>query len=135
MDEDERGGTWTLLTGHGRVLAEIACHPGARVRDISAVVGLTERTVQAIVTDLDKAGYITRTRAGRRTIYVVRPDSAFRHAAQEGLRIGPFLAALARPGNGGTEPGVGPGAAAAVHAPAGRNGPAPAAPEPQRTRS
>jgi len=135
MSEDERGGSWTLLTGHGRVLAEIASTPGARVRDISAVVGLTERTVQAIVTDLDEAGYITRTRTGRRTIYAVRPDSPFRHAAQEGLRIGPFLAALARPGNAGTEPGAGPGAAAAAHAPARRDAPAPAAPGPQRTRS
>jgi hypothetical protein len=97
---DRHGGSWTLLTGHGRVLAEIASNPGARVRDISAVVGLTERTVQAIVADLDEAGYISRTRTGRRTIYAVRPDSPFRHAAQDGLRIGPFLAALTRPGSG-----------------------------------
>jgi hypothetical protein len=122
--EDEGGGNWTLLTGHGRVLAEIASNPGARVRDISAVVGLTERTVQAIVADLDEAGYITRTRAGRRTIYAVRPDSPFRHAAQEGLQIGPFLAALARPGS------AGPGAAAVAHAPGRRDGPGTSAPAP-----
>jgi hypothetical protein len=89
------GGTWTLLTGHGHVLVEIARNPEARIRDISAAVGLTERTVQAIVADLEAAGYLTRTRTGRRTVYTVNPDSVFRHSAQEGLRVGPFLDLLA----------------------------------------
>jgi MarR family len=88
------GGTWTLLTGHGHVLVEIARDPEARIRDISAAVGLTERTVQAIVADLEAAGYLTRTRNGRRTKYSVNYDSLFRHSAQEGLRVGPFLALL-----------------------------------------
>jgi DNA-binding Lrp family transcriptional regulator len=73
------------------VLVEIARNPYARIRDISPVVGLTERTVQAIVADLDAAGYLTRTRVGRRTRYTVNPDSPFRHSAQEGLRVGPML--------------------------------------------
>ena len=90
----DSGGAWTLLTGHGHVLVEIARDPGARIRDISAAVALTERTVQAIVADLETAGYLTRTRTGRRTRYTVNHDSLFRHSAQEGLRIGPFLALL-----------------------------------------
>jgi hypothetical protein len=47
--------------------------------------------VQAIVADLETAGYLTRTRIGRRTRYTVNPDSPFRHSAQEGLRVGPLL--------------------------------------------
>src|SRR2546429_5218270 len=89
-DRDQSGGSWTLLTGHGHVLVEIARNPGTRIRDISAVVGLTERTVQAIVADLEAAGYLTRTRTGRRTRYTVNHDSMFRHPAQEGHRIGPL---------------------------------------------
>ena len=92
---DQSGGTWTLLTGHGHVLVEIARNPEARIRDISPVVGLTERSVQAIVADLEAAGYLTRTRAGRRVVYTVNRDSLFRHSAQEGHRIGPFLDMLA----------------------------------------
>src|ERR1700761_6310218 len=92
MSEPDRGrGNWTLLTGHGHVLVEIARHPGARIRDISPVVGLTERSVQAIVADLEAEGYLTRTRTGRRVVYIVNPDSLFRHKAQDGHRIGPFL--------------------------------------------
>jgi MarR family len=89
------GGSWTLLTGHAHVLVEIARNPEARIRDISAAAGLTERSVQAIVADLEDAGYLTRTRIGRRTVYTVNPDSQFRHSAQEGLRVGPFLDLLA----------------------------------------
>jgi DNA-binding MarR family transcriptional regulator len=92
---DQNGGSWTLLTGHGHVLVEIARNPKARIRDISPVVGLTERTVQAIVADLEAAGYLTRTRMGRRVRYTVNRDSLFRHSAQEGLRVGPFLDLLA----------------------------------------
>lgn len=91
MSDDGSSRSWTLLTGHGHVLVEIARNPEARIRDISPVVGLTERTVQAIVADLEAAGYLTRTRVGRRTRYTVNPDSPFRHPAQEGLRVGPFL--------------------------------------------
>jgi DNA-binding MarR family transcriptional regulator len=103
-DPDQSGGTWTLLTGHGHVLVEIARNPKARIRDISPVVGLTDRTVQAIVADLEAGGYLTRTRMGRRVIYTVNRDSLFRHSAQEGLRVGPLLDLLAA-----SEGDLGPG--------------------------
>ncbi len=104
-DPDQNGGNWTLLTGHGHVLVEIARNPGARIRDISAAVGLAERTVQAIVADLEAAGYLTRTRTGRRTRYTVNHDSMFRHPAQDGHRIGPFLSVLAASGEDARMPG------------------------------
>jgi hypothetical protein len=62
--------------------------------------------VQAIVADLGAAGYLTRTRIGRRTRYTVDPDSPFRHSAQDGLRVGPFLdqlTAMADAGAAGPE--------------------------------
>jgi MarR family len=101
-DNDGSGGAWTLLTGHGHVLVEIARNPEARIRDISPAVGLTERTVQAIVADLEAAGYLTRTRVGRRTRYTVNTDSPFRHSAQDGLTVGPFLEQLTAIADGDT---------------------------------
>jgi hypothetical protein len=103
----DSGGSWTLLTGHGHVLVEIARNPDARIRDISPVVGLTERTVQAIVADLEAAGYLARTRIGRRTRYTVNRDSLFRHSAQDGHRVGPFLTLLASAGQD-APPNTGP---------------------------
>ncbi|HLX50150.1 MAG TPA: winged helix-turn-helix domain-containing protein [Streptosporangiaceae bacterium] len=131
----EREGSWTLLTGHGHVLVEIARNPGARIRDISAAAGLTERTVQAIVADLESAGYITRTRTGRRTRYTVNPDSSFRHPAQEGLRVGPFLAVLATSGDV-AEPGPaeGPPGSPAAAGPADHDRAGPGTPGPGRSR-
>ena len=102
---DQSRGSWTLLTGHGHVLVEIARNPEARIRDISPVVGLTERSVQAIVADLEAAGYLTRTRIGRRVVYTVNRDSLFRHSAQDGHRVGPLLDLLAADG---TEVTLGP---------------------------
>jgi DNA-binding MarR family transcriptional regulator len=101
-DSDRGRGTWTLLTGHGHVLVEIARNPEARIRDISPVVGLTERSVQAIVADLEAEGYLIRTRTGRRVVYTVNRGSLFRHSAQDGHRVGPFLDLLAANGTEAT---------------------------------
>ena len=47
---------WGFVTNHARVLACIADDPNARLRDIAAAVGITERTAGQIVTDLQRAG-------------------------------------------------------------------------------
>jgi hypothetical protein len=114
MTDPVRGsGSWTLLTGHGHVLVEIARNPESRIRDISPVVGLTERSVQAIVADLEAEGYISRKRTGRRVVYTVNRDSLFRHSAQDGHRVGPLLDLLGAagtdimPGGEMTETGTG----------------------------
>jgi hypothetical protein len=85
------------------VLVEVARNPHARMRDISAAVGLTERAVQGIVADLESAGYLTRNRVGRRNRYTVNPESVFRHSAQAGLQVGPFLDVLTAAGNADNE--------------------------------
>ena len=48
-ESEERAGAWTLLTGHGHVLVEIARSPDARIRDIAAVAGLTDCWTQTRV--------------------------------------------------------------------------------------
>ena len=105
-DSGQSGGSWTLLTGHGHVLVEIARNPGARIRDISAVVGLTDRTVQAIVADLEAAGYLTRTRTGRRTRYTVNHDSMFRTPPRKDFGSAPSSACSRRPTRTPAHPGL-----------------------------
>lgn len=91
-----RRDSWTLLTSHGHVLVEIVRNPQARIRDLSAAAGITERATTAIITDLEAAGYVTRNRVGRRNHYTVNLDLGFRHAAQRDLRVGPFLEFLSQ---------------------------------------
>jgi len=62
---------WTFLTNHALVLLCIARDPQVRLRDVSARVGVTERTAQRIVADLAEAGHLTRRRVGRRNSYEV----------------------------------------------------------------
>jgi hypothetical protein len=64
--------SWSFLTNHARVLLCIAHDPGARLRDISASLGITERSAHGIVTDLAKAGYVVKQKDGRRNRYQVQ---------------------------------------------------------------
>jgi predicted ArsR family transcriptional regulator len=83
---------WTFLTNHGHVLVAIARDPTARLRDLADTVGVTERAAHAIVADLEAAGYLRRTRVGRRNHYTVNPAGHFRHPAEADRVIGDFLA-------------------------------------------
>jgi predicted transcriptional regulator len=71
--------SWTFLTNHAHVLLCIAKRPEVRMRDVADLVGITERAVQRIVSDLADAGYVERIRQGRRNHYVVRGDLPLRH--------------------------------------------------------
>src|SRR6187200_1291722 len=64
--------TWSFLTNHAQVLLCIANDPSARLIDIAAALGITERSAFAIVKDLAKAGYVVKKKDGRRNRYEVR---------------------------------------------------------------
>jgi DNA-binding MarR family transcriptional regulator len=82
---------WTFLTNHAHVLLTIAREPTARLRDVADSVGITERAAQAIVADLEVAGYLQRERVGRRNQYTVNPAGRFRHPAEAHHSIGELL--------------------------------------------
>ncbi|MET7617968.1 helix-turn-helix domain-containing protein [Streptomyces sp. NPDC005408] len=88
--------TWTFLTNHARVLSAVARDPWIRIRDLAKSLELTERTVQAVVSDLEAAGYLTHTREGRRNKYRLI-GGQFRHPAEEQRDIAPLLKVLANP--------------------------------------
>jgi DNA-binding transcriptional ArsR family regulator len=70
---------WTFLTNHAHVLFCLGEDAEVRLRDVADRVGITERAVQRIVTDLEEAGYVTRSRVGRRNLYEVHTDRPLRH--------------------------------------------------------
>ncbi len=86
---------WTFLTNHAHVLLVIARNPTARLRDVADMVGITERAAQAIVADLEAAGYLCRSRVGRRNQYTVNPGGRFRHPVEADHCIGDLLALFA----------------------------------------
>lgn len=89
MATDERH--WTLLTNHGRLLLLIARHPDARLRELAEQAGITERSAQGIVADLERAGYIRKDKVGRRNSYQVNRGQPFRHPAEAGHSVGELL--------------------------------------------
>ena len=94
--EDTSRSGWTFLTNHAHVLVCIAEEPDVRGRDIATRVGITERAAQAIVADLIAAGYVTRTREGRRNRYEVNASAPLRHPLEHDHTIGELLVTLGR---------------------------------------
>lgn len=85
---------WTFLTNHAHVLLCIATDPGMRLRDVAEKVGITERAAQRIVADLVDAGYLTRTRIGRRNQYEIHPELPLRHPVEQAKEVGDLVRLL-----------------------------------------
>ena len=81
---------WTFLTNHGHVLVCLAAEEDILLRDVALRIGITERAVQQIVGDLERAGIIVRMRVGRRNRYLLRRAEQFRHPLETCLTVGDF---------------------------------------------
>jgi DNA-binding MarR family transcriptional regulator len=86
---------WGFLTSHARVLLCIAHDPGARLRDIAASLGITERSAHGIVTDLAEAGYVIKLKDGRRNRYQVQAHLPVSGPGTREPAIGEVLALFA----------------------------------------
>ena len=86
MDEKHANTNWTFLTNHGHVLICLAGDSDLRLRDVAERVGITERAVQRIVTDLEEAGYIERVKEGRRNHYKIIGTMPLRHPVEAHCR-------------------------------------------------
>jgi len=82
---------WTVLSNHGHVLIHVSRQPQSRLRDVAAAVGITERSAQMILADLEEGGYVTKVRVGRRNHYEVHPERGFRHPAEASHPVGQLL--------------------------------------------
>ena len=87
--------SWSFLTNHARVLLRIADDPGARLRDIAAGLGITERRAYSIITDLTAAGYVVKQKDGRRNRYQVQAHLPLPEPTSRDRTIGEILALLA----------------------------------------
>ena len=72
----------------------IADDPRIRMREIASTVGITERAAQRLVSDLIGAGYVTRTRDGRRNRYTVRTDLSIALPTQRDIDLKSLLGVL-----------------------------------------
>ena len=82
---------WMFLTNHLHVLACLTRDPELRIRDIADLIGITERATVQILSQLETAGYLTKTRVGRRNHYTVHGELPLRHPMHNGRQVGELL--------------------------------------------
>jgi DNA-binding IclR family transcriptional regulator len=100
----------TLLTEHTRVLLCISTHPESTVRQIAKALDTSERQVFRWLNDLQRAGYLTRVKEGRRNRYMLKVDAPLQEVSADGLTLSELLGLAAR------QAAVGGGEADAVEA-------------------
>lgn len=83
---------WTFLSNHGHVLVHLSRSPDSLIREIADAVGITERSAQNILADLQEAGYVTVSKRGRRNNYKVNKSKKFRHPSEATESIGSLIA-------------------------------------------
>lgn len=87
---------WSFLTNHGLVLTYIGRHPDSTGREIAQAVGITERAVRNIVTDLQAAGYLEPEKIGRRNRYRINATQPLRHLGERSITVRELLELLWR---------------------------------------
>jgi DNA-binding transcriptional ArsR family regulator len=87
----DRASTWHFLSNHAHVLLSLAADSDLTVRELSQRVGITERAVMRIISDLDEAGYLDRVREGRRNHYILHPELPLRHPVEAHCSIGDLI--------------------------------------------
>ena len=70
---------WSFLTNHTHILVCLNRDPHMTVRNLALSVGITDRSVQRILAELEESGVITRIREGRRNHYEVDLGFPLRH--------------------------------------------------------
>jgi hypothetical protein len=99
---------WGFLTNHARVLLHIAHDPGARLRDIAASLGITERRAHGIISDLAEAGYVITQKDGRRNRYQVQAHLPVPEPGTREPAVGEVVALFAARHQTETEPAANP---------------------------
>ena len=97
-----------FLSNHGHVFVCLARDQQALLRDVASNVGISERAVQQLVGDLERAGVIAPVEGGPSQPLRRRRESTLRHWLQATVAVGDFVELFDRDGAGQrrTEPTV-----------------------------
>lgn len=85
---------WTFLSNHGHVLVCLSRNPQARLRDLAEEVGITERRVASIISDLEEGQIVRVTKVGRRNEYTINARAKLRHSVESAKTVGELIRAL-----------------------------------------
>lgn len=92
---------WTFLTNHARVLLCIARDDQMQLPQIADEVGITERATRRIITELERAGYLERSRDGLTDRYRLNGKLPLRPRTDRDVAVGEVLDLLEHPARDG----------------------------------
>ncbi len=87
MSKGTKSAKWTFLSNHAHVLICLARDSEILLRDVADQVGITERAVQKIVSDLEEGGYVSRIRDGRCNRYRLALAKKLRHQVEKNCTL------------------------------------------------
>ena len=85
---------WNFITNHGLVLLYASKNPQSTMRDMSAALGVTERSIQRVLKDLEAEGYITWQGTGKGNIYQINHTRNLKHELTKYSLVGDLLELL-----------------------------------------
>jgi hypothetical protein len=97
IDLLNKKGGWTFLTNHSHVIILLAKKPDMVLREVASAIGITERAIQRIISDLEEDGFLTRQKVGRRNHYLVARDLPLRHPIESHRLIGDLVDLIHKP--------------------------------------
>ncbi len=83
--------TCKLFTNHAQVLLYLSAHKEEPLRKVALAIGVTERSVQLMVADLEAAGYLERNKVGRQNRYQISADRPLQHPLEPARSVGELL--------------------------------------------
>lgn len=89
--------SWTFLSNHGHVVVQLSQNPALKVSELAQNIGVTERHIRSVLTDLREAGYLEVTRQGRQNHYRLKANLPLRHDAESNRALADLLAVF-KPG-------------------------------------
>lgn len=85
---------WTFLSNHTHVLLVLATTPDVVLREVADKVGITERAVQRILSELEAEGFVDRKKDGRKNRYTLNLNKPLRHELERNRTIGELIQLL-----------------------------------------
>jgi DNA-binding IclR family transcriptional regulator len=85
---------WSFLTNHTHVLVCLNRENATTVRELALSIGITERSVQRILSELEADGVLTRTKEGRKNSYEINADFQLRHALEGHHTVAELIEAI-----------------------------------------
>jgi hypothetical protein len=85
---------WNFITPHAQMLLALARTPGASVEQLAEVAEMSRRSAFRVLADLQRSGYITRRKNGRRNHYLIDLNLPLRDPVINGDVVADLLALL-----------------------------------------